>query len=179
MANSETTLSRRRFVRAVCPLVLGGLTLPQDQPGFWSEFTSEERESVGRSVMAQRVPSYLGEGFGCAEICLAASIDYLGVSRDWLDAAAVFSGGFGQGDLCGFLTGGMMAIGVAAGKLHDDRQALQEFARPRSQAYWQWWTSRGPVHCSELRTRYEGREQFVRMAQRVMVTLEGLIEPAQ
>ncbi len=179
MSSSETTLSRRSFVGAVCPFVLGGLTLPQERQGFWDPFTTEEEEAVSRSVMAQRVPSYLGEGFGCAEVCVAASVDYLGESRHWVDAAAVFSGGFGQGDLCGFLTGGMMAIGVAAGKLHGERQAMRDFARPRGQEYWNWWTARGPLHCAELRTLYEGREQFVRMAQRAMTKLETLIEPAQ
>jgi hypothetical protein len=166
--------------------MLGGLTLPrylaqgeqQDRPGFWGNFTPEEQEAIQGSEMARSIPGYLGQGLGCAEICLAASVDYLGETRDWLDAAAVFSGGFGQQDLCGFLTGGMMAIGVAAGTLHEDRAALKEFARPRAQQYWEWWTSRGPLHCSELTRMYEGREEFIRMGQRSAAKLEQLFEPA-
>jgi hypothetical protein len=150
----------------------------QDRPGFWSSFTPDERVSIDRSVMARNVSSYLGQGLGCAEICLASSVDYLGESREWLDAAAVFSGGFGQGDLCGFLTGGMMAIGIAAGRMHEDRRALREFAGPRAQAYWEWWSSRAPLRCRELRALYEGQEAFTRMAQRATAQLEHLIEPA-
>jgi hypothetical protein len=121
----------------------------------------------------------MGRGLGCAEICLAACCDYMGESDSWLDAAAVFSGGFGKGDLCGFLTGGLMAVGIAAGRLHQERAAVKQYARPLKDEYWAWWTDRGPLRCSQLRTLYEGREQFVRMAQRATAKLEELIEPAR
>ena len=71
-----------------------------------------------------------------------------------------------------------MAVGVAAGTLHEDRTAMKDFARPRGQAFWNWWSSRGPIHCSELRTLYDGNEQFTRMAQRATAKVERLIEPA-
>lgn len=187
MSTNDSAVSRRKFVGSVCPLVLGGMTLPlapalaqqQDLPGFWSAFTPDEQATIDRSQMARSIPGYLGQGLGCAEICLAASVDFLGESRDWLDAAAVFSGGLGQQDLCGFLTGGMMAIGVAAGTSFEDRTALKDFARPRAQQYWEWWTSRGPLHCRELTRLYEGREEFIRMGQRVAAKVEQLITPAQ
>ena len=35
-------------------------------------------------------------------------------AEERLSAAGVFSGGFGQGDLCGYLTGSMMTIGSDA-----------------------------------------------------------------
>lgn len=186
MGNSGCGVSRRQFVGSVCPFVLGGLSLPlvplvsgqQDRPGFWDEFAPAEREAVEGSIMAQSVPGYIGQGYGCAEICLAAAVDYLGEPSEWVNAAAVFSGGLGQRDLCGFLTGGMMAVGVAAGKLHEERTAKRDFARPRGQEYWDWWVSRGPIHCSELRALYDGSEQFMRMAQRVTAKVEQLIAPA-
>jgi hypothetical protein len=179
--------SRRKFVAAVCPVIAGGLALPhgalraqqQDLPGFWSEFTPEERATIAQSTMAQDVPSYMGQGLGCAEICLASSCKYMGVSDEWVDAAAVFSGGFGKGDLCGLLTGGLMAMGIAAGKLHEGRAELKQFARPLKDDYWDWWTARGPVHCAELRQRYDGSEEFIRMTQRAAAKVEKLIEPAR
>jgi hypothetical protein len=178
--------SRRKFVGTLCPVLAGGLAFPQalraqqqDLPGFWGEFTPQEGGMIGKSSMAQDVPNYMGKGLGCAEICLAASCKYMGVSDEWVDAAAVFSGGFGKGDLCGLLTGGLMAMGVAAGKLHEGRAELKQFARPLKDEYWDWWTSRGSVHCAELRTRYNGSEEFLRMTQRATAKVEQLIEPAR
>ncbi len=184
---SESGLSRRSFVGSVCPLIVGGLALPrlglhpaqQDLPGFWSEFTPEEQRLIGGSIMAQDVENFIGRGLGCAEICLAVSCKFMSESDEWLDAAAVFSGGFGKGDLCGFLTGGLMAVGIAAGRLHQDRAAIKQYARPLKDEYWNWWTSRGSLRCSELRTHYEGSEQFLRMAQRATTKLERLIAAAR
>ncbi len=185
--SEESRLSRRGFVGSICPLIVGGLAFPratlraqhQGQVGFWSEYTPEEQATINRSVMAQDVPNYMGKGLGCAEICLAASCKFMGVQDEWLDAAAVFSGGMGKGDLCGLLTGGLMAIGIAAGRLHEARTELKQYARPLKDEYWDWWTSRGPLHCADLRTRYEGTEQFLRMTQRAAAKVEQLIEPAR
>ncbi|UCG86311.1 MAG: C_GCAxxG_C_C family protein [Gemmatimonadota bacterium] len=184
---NATAVSRRKFFGAVCPVVAGGLAVPrsllhaqqQSQAGFWSQFTAEEQAVINSSSMALDVPNYMGQGLGCAEICLAASCEYMGVTDEWVDAAAVFSGGFGKGDLCGLLTGGLMAMGIAAGKLHQGRAELKQFARGLKDEYWDWWTSRGPVHCSELQQRYDGSEQFMRMMQRAAAKVEELIEPAR
>jgi hypothetical protein len=177
--------SRRTFLGAICPVIAGGLALGTEglpalqRPGFWNEFSPAERELIGRSSMAQDIPNYMGQGLGCAEICLAAACNYMGVSDEWVDAAAVFSGGFGKGDLCGLLTGGLMAMGIAAGKLYDSRAQLKQFARPLKDQYWDWWTARGPVHCAELRQLYGGTEQFIRMTQRAAAEVEQLIAPAR
>jgi hypothetical protein len=188
MSNHDTAaFSRRRFVGTVCPMIAGGLAFPrsllraqqQGQAGFWSEFTPEEQAVITGSSMALDVPNYMGQGLGCAEICLAASCRYMGVSDQWIDAAAVFSGGFGKGDLCGLLTGGLMAMGIAAGKLYEGRAELKQFARGLKDEYWDWWTARGPVHCAELRQLYSGSEQFTRMTQRAAAEVEHLIERAR
>jgi len=179
--------SRRKFVGTICPMIAGGLAFPhtalraqhQDLPGFWNEFTPEEQAAIENSTMAQDVPNYMGKGLGCAEICLAASCKYMGVSDEWVDAAAVFSGGFGKGDLCGLLTGGLIAMGIAAGKLNEGRAELKQFARPLKDEYWDWWALRGSVHCAELRTRYDGSEEFTRMTQRAAAKVEQLIKPAR
>lgn len=179
--------SRRSFVASLPPLLLGGLAVPcaaecltgQEKPGFWAGYSPEEQRVIGASVMAQDLTNFIGNGYGCAECALGVGLNYLGEPREKLAAAAVFSGGFSQGDLCGFVTGSMMSIGIAAGKLHKDRQAMRDFARPRSQEYWRWWVSRGPLHCSELRQQYQGSEEFLRMGQRAVAKLEELIEPAR
>ncbi len=151
----------------------------QEKPGFWGPYTPEEQKAIDASVMAQDVLNYVGHGYGCAECSYMVGLRYMGEPEERLSAAGVFSGGFSQGDLCGFLTGSMMAIGVAAGKLHKDRQAMREFSRPLAKEYWEWWESRGPLHCSGLRELYSGDEQFVRMGQRAVTKLEELIAPAR
>ncbi|MDJ0767002.1 MAG: C-GCAxxG-C-C family protein [Myxococcota bacterium] len=179
--------TRRSFIHRFSPLVVGAFGVPcvanrlvgQEKPGFWAEFSSEEQQVINGSVMAQDILNYAGHGYGCAECSYMVGLRYLGEPEERLGAAAVFSGGFGKGDLCGFLTGGMMAIGVAARKLHEDRSAMSEWARPRRDEFWEWWNSRGPVHCDELREMYEGREEFVRMGQRTAAKLEELIAPAR
>ncbi len=188
MSKHDTAaFSRRRFVGTVCPMIAGGLVFPhsllraqqQGQTGFWSEFTPEEQAVISGSSMALDIPNYMGQGLGCAEICVAASCKYMGLSDEWVDAAAVFSGGFGKGDLCGLLTGGLMAMGIAGGKLHGERAELKQFARGLKDEYWDWWTARGPMHCAELRQLYDGSEQFMRMMQRAAAKVEQLIEPAR
>ena len=180
-------LTRRRFFNTLSPLAVGCLGVPcfgkrlaaQDRPGFWSEFTPEEQRVVDSSVMAQDLTNFVGHGYGCAECSLMVGLRYLGEPEERLGAAGVFSGGFGKGDLCGFFTGAMMSIGIAARKLHEDRTAMREFSRPRSDEYWEWWQSRGPLHCSDLRELYDGSDQFLRMGQRAVVKLEELIAPAR
>ncbi len=180
-------VTRREFVGSLTPLLAGGLGLPslseglreQDKPGFWSNFTRLEERSIGASEMARDIQNYVAHGFGCAECCYVVALRYLGEPEARLDAATAFNGGLGQGDLCGMLTGGMLAIGVAAGRLHQDRTELRRRARQMSNEYWNWWLSRGPVHCSELRVMYESGEEFLRMAQRAVATVEHLIQVAR
>ncbi len=131
----------------------------QDKPGFWSNFTPQEQRIIDASIMARDIQNYAGHGFGCAERCYIVALRYLGEPEARLEAATVFNGGLGQGDLCGMLTGGMLGIGVAAGKLHQDRTERRRRARQMSNEYWKWWLSRGPVHCSELRRMYQGGEE--------------------
>jgi len=57
--------------------------------------------------------------------------------------------------------------------------AMKEFARPLKDEYWSWWTARGPLRCSELRTRYEGSVEFMRMTQRAVAKVEDLIRAAR
>ncbi len=115
-------LTRRRFFHTLTPVAAGCLGVPclgkrlfaQDKPGFWSEYSPEEQRAVDSSVMAQDMTNFAGHGFGCAECSLGVGLNYLGEPQEKLASAAVFSGGFGKGDLCGFFTGAMMSIGIAA-----------------------------------------------------------------
>jgi len=90
-------------------------------------------------------------------------------------AAAGFGGGMGRRDLCGLLTGGIMTIGFAGGKIHDNRDSMRGYVRAATGEYWSWWESRAPLHCRELRDQYNGTTEYLRMCKRVAVKLEDLI----
>jgi hypothetical protein len=70
-----------------------------------------------------------------------------------------------------------MAIGFAAGERYSDRSEVHKVGRELSNAYWDWWISRGDVHCFGSNTTHEGSEEFVRMCQRAAVRVEQLIRP--
>ena len=178
---------RRRFIHSLSGLAVGSTLLTtlieaqepvQQGRKFRDPFDDGEAEAVRISVMAQDMASSMGQGYSCAELMLKVSLRFLGKPDDYLHAAAAFGGGLGQGDLCGFLTGGMMAIGFAAGMMESDLTALHQNARERGNEYWSWWQELGPNHCAALREEYEGAEEFLRVGQRAAVKIEALIEPA-
>jgi len=179
--------TRRRFMGSVSCLVLGGSWIhripsvpiqEKQKRTFRQPFSSEEKKIIGQSSMANNIESYLDKRYSCAEAIFSVSLEALGCPENWVHASASFGGGLGRGDLCGLLTGGMMAIGVAGGKLHQDRDAMKQWVRQKSDAYWAWWETWGPVHCRQLRTQYEGREEFLMMSQRVAAKMETIIQPA-
>jgi hypothetical protein len=201
MAASD--VSRRRFIGAlpltvlVAPAVLGGSEpgLEMEAPdflggpprtgpagdqqvpklGFSQDFTQEEAAAVAASPMAGIIAGLNGQGYPCSEMMLLAALRRFHLPEDHLDAAAVFGGGVGKRDLCGFLTGGLMAIGVAAGTRYADRRQLHTVGRRASNAYWDWWLTRGDLHCMGPLTTHETTEEFVRMAQRSAVKLEEVM----
>jgi len=194
---SGSAVSRRRFVSALpltvlaTPTVLSGRDsrpeasgdfqpqpILQDQrqgPGFIGPFSDEEATVVAASSMAQEIAGLNGQGYPCSEMILLAALRRFGLPENHLDAAAVFGGGAGKKDLCGLLTGGLMAIGLAAGRKTSDRERVHQIGRTASNAYWDWWMSRGDVHCMGSGTAHETSEEYVRMCQRAAVQLETVI----
>jgi C_GCAxxG_C_C family probable redox protein len=178
---------RRQFLHSLSGLVIGSsilttLVQTQDQvqqgQRFRDPFDSRELEQIQNSVMAGDITASMGQGFSCAELILRVSLRFLKKPEEYLHASAAFGGGLGQGDLCGFLTGGMMAIGFAAGMMESDLRALHSNARERGSEYWKWWQEWGPLHCSDLRQQYNGTEEFLRLGQRAAMKIESLIESA-
>jgi hypothetical protein len=84
------------------------------KPGFNAPFTPEEAEKIAASPMAREIAALMGRGLSCAEMSLLAALRALALPESHLGAAGVFGGGVGKGDLCGFLTGSLMAFGLAA-----------------------------------------------------------------
>ncbi len=127
---------------------------------------------MAASPLAQAVAGLMGEGYPCSEMMLLAGLQRFGLPRAHLDAAAVFGGGIGKRDLCGFLTGGLMTLGFLAGEKYTDRQLVHQAGRRASNTYWEWWVSRGDQHCMGYGTDHEDSADFLRMAQRAAVKLD-------
>ena len=146
------------------------------KPGFSAPFTPEEAERMAASPMAREIAALMGRGLSCAELSLLAALRFLGLPDSHLGAAGVFGGGVGKGDLCGFLTGSLMAFGLAASARYaTDRAEMRRVARAMSNEYWDWWLSRGDLHCAILRPTYDGSEDFLRMAQRTALKAEEVL----
>lgn len=185
---SSSRISRRSFVNAI-PLtvllpspLLGQEAKPDSSQedtrlGFSGEFTAAEAKLVASSAMAKEIAGLNGQGYPCSEMILLAALRFMRLPEKHLDAAAVWGGGVGKRDMCGLLAGGLMAIGFAAGEKHSDRSEVHRVGRELSNAYWDWWISRGDVHCFGSNTTHENSEEFVRMCQRTAVRLEQLIRP--
>jgi len=109
------------------------------------------------------------------------SLRYLGQPEEILNVAGGFGGGLGQGDLCGLLTGGMMAIGLSAGMIHKERSEFSRYGKKIYKEYWDWWVSCALLHCSELRPKIVRGESnlYISMCRRVAAKMEGLIKPAK
>jgi len=191
---STSGISRRRFVSALPLTVLAAPStlsacgaepesgeepqpiLQSQGPGFIGPFSEAETAAVAASPMAQEIARLNGTGYPCSEMILLAALRRFDLPENHLDAAAVFGGGVGKGDLCGLLTGGLMAIGLAAGEKYADRAEVHRVGREASDTYWDWWITRGDLHCMGAGTTHETSEEYVRMCQRTAVRLEAVIE---
>jgi len=178
---------RRRFLTQSSLLALGaGFSIdsliaqtPQKQaPILLKELTPSELELVEASSMAMELESCFSS-YSCAESSLLVALRYLGKPEELVWAAGGFGGGLGHGDLCGFLTGGMMAIGFQAGSLSVERKEAKKHCRQLVKKYWQAWTSMAPLHCSEILERREGDGACTRLGCLASAKLQSLLEPTR
>ncbi len=190
---SDSGISRRRFVSALPLTVLAAPSalsaceaqgesaeeprpiLQTQGPGFIGPFSEDEAAAVAASPLAREIASLNGRGYPCSEMILLAALRRFDLPENHLDAAAVFGGGVGKRDLCGLLTGGLMAIGFAAGRKYPDRAQAHQVGRAASNAYWDWWLTRGDLHCMGYGTAHETSQEFVRMCQRTAAKLEAVM----
>ena len=62
------------------------------------------------------VRSMFSEGFGCSQVCLSELSDDVGFDRtDAYKISALFSGGAFSGEMCGAVSGCLMALGMKYG----------------------------------------------------------------
>jgi hypothetical protein len=112
----------------------------------------DEKKWIDDSTLAKDIQNYFGKGLSCAESLFLVSLRHLGKPEEWVWAAAGFGGGMYNRDLCGFLTGGIMALGCASGALKMPRKEAKEYCGGLVKQYWDWWGLQAPYRCAELRT---------------------------
>ncbi|NIM57489.1 MAG: hypothetical protein GTO16_00900 [Candidatus Aminicenantes bacterium] len=195
MKKSEILIMpRREFIASASFLAIGGqlfgmssLSFQSEQapPELKEELTPEELKIVEKSVIAKNLKNYFIKGYSCAESLLLVSLRFLGKPEELVWVASGFGGGLYQKDLCGFLTSGVMAIGLSSGMLKKQRLEGKEHCKQNLKQYWQYWTSMAPLHCSEIRKEdatSKGDPEYKvcrRLGQLAAVKIEELIKPAK
>jgi hypothetical protein len=181
-------IPRREFIASASFLVLGarlfGMSPFSSQSAqaaqeLKEELTPEEIKIVERSMMAKDLESYFHEGYSCAESLLLVSLRFLGKPEELVWLASGFGGGLYHKDLCGFLTSGVMAVGLSAGMLKKERAEAKEYCKQKVNEYWKWWTSMAPLDCSEIRKEGTSSKVCRRLGQLASAEIEELIKPAK
>ncbi|UCC39166.1 MAG: C_GCAxxG_C_C family protein [Candidatus Aminicenantes bacterium] len=177
-------LGRREFISLIPGAILGSrvshrsLFSPyssQTNQNLREELTPGELKRVEKSVLAQDIKNYFREGYSCAESLLKVSLKFLRKPEDLVWAACGFGGGMYQKDLCGFLTSGIMVIGLSAGMLKKERKESKEICIQFVEQYWKWWASQAPLHCSEIRKPTTNPKVCSRLSLLASAKIEELI----
>jgi C_GCAxxG_C_C family probable redox protein len=140
------------------------------------ELSEEESMVVERSSMAKDLMNYFGKGYSCAESILMVSLRYLDLSEDLVWAACGFGGGMGKRDLCGLLTGGIMALGFASGTIQEERGEAKRLCGTEVDKYWKWWQSQAPLKCQDIRAPGTSSKVCVRLGRLAAAEVEFLIK---
>jgi hypothetical protein len=187
-------MPRRKFIASASFLAVGGRLFgvssissqsAQVAQELKKELTPEELKIVEESIMAKDLNNYFIKGYSCAESLLMVSLKFLGKSEELVWLASGFGGGLYHKDLCGFLTSGVMAIGLSSGMLKMERIEGKEHCLQKLNQYWEWWTSIAPLHCSEIRKEETNSKEETdyrvcqRLGQLAAVKIEELITPAK
>jgi len=181
----DLKLSRRSFFSCASGFMLGSCFLDfaplrlYEEVSFQElkeELTPEEQKLFEKSNMAQDLMNYFGKGYSCAESLFMVSLRFLKEPEDLVWVASGFGGGMYHKDLCGFLTSGIMAIGLRADMLEKDKKGKKDFVKNSVNQYWEWWTSQAPLHCSEIRKKGTSSKVCRRLGQLSAAKIEELIK---
>ncbi len=126
-------------------------------PDLREALSPEELEAAAKSAMSVDLDNYWHKGYSCAESGLMVALRFMKKPEDLVWVAGGFGGGMGQQDLCGFLTAGIMAIGLHVGSRKLDANEAKRLCGSKTGEYWAWWAATAPLHCRDIR---EGRRDF-------------------
>jgi hypothetical protein len=184
----QLEIPRRVFVSSI-PGILFGVGLLsqsaysyeniQEKPELKEELTPEELKWVEHSSMARDLPNYFGKGYSCAESLFMVSLRFLKKPEELVWVAAGFGGGMYHKDLCGFLTAGIMAIGLSSGLLNKERREAKDHCGEQVKEYWKWWQTKSPLRCADIRTEGTSSSVCRRLGQIATAKTEDLIKTAK
>ena len=96
-------------------------------------------------AMSEEAVKLHGEGFNCAQCVLSAAGSYTGLDAETARRiAAGFGGGVRSGEICGAISGAVMALGL----LQEDKRAVAVLAHDCVEAFRKQY---GCVRCLELK----------------------------
>lgn len=145
------------------------------RPDLARELSPEERDSASGSRMVAHALQLRREGgYNCAELILSAAVRTYDLPPRTGEAAAAFGAGVGHGELCGFLTGASMALGVVAFRNGGERAEVKQRLKGWNEALWAWWKIRAPLDCRELRPHCD-KAGFENMLTRVCLQVEAIV----
>ena len=92
------------------------------------------------------------QGFDCAQTVFSAFAEELGLDEETaLKIASGFGGGMHQGDMCGCVTGGLMALGLKYGWCEEGDAVGKDLMNRKAQEYERRFRERlGGLRCREL-----------------------------
>jgi len=135
------SLDRRDFLGMTCSCL--GLLAAS---GLSAESLSEGEEKS----MADMTLQHLTQGYWSADSLLLSAAKHLKKSEDYVQLAVGFGGGIQQKDLCGFLTGGVMAIGLFAGATRGNDKPARQKCHKLTKEYMAWWKERHALKCKDI-----------------------------
>lgn len=167
-------LSRRGFLQTIAGGVMGTSLVGVAELPRVSRFQEIEEEKAGK-LADELEANFTKRGFSCAESIFRAAVTTYGESEKLVRLATPFSGGMGQGDLCGFLSGGVLAIGLLFGRTKPEENEKKGRCISLASEYYKWWNGNFPLHCADIR-KFGGKEMCTQNGRKAARYLEGLIK---
>lgn len=136
--------NRREFLGLSCACL--GALAALDLKAFQA---AAEGQAAGS--MVDWTQQHLKEGFWSADSLFLSAVKYLKQPEDLVRIATGFGGGMLQKDLCGYVTGGVMAIGLFSGAAKGNDKASREKCGRLVKEYTGWWAKSYSLHCGDIK----------------------------
>ncbi len=166
-------MKRREFMGKSCACLGGVLAL--EAAGLRAQTAPAATSAPGAGTMAAATAQHLDAGFWSSDSLFLSALKHLKQPEDLVRISTPFMGGMVKKDLCGFLTGGYMAIGLCAGvKDGADKEGRKRCAL-LAREYYEWWTKNYPLHCAEI-NKPEAECNFKLMARQASDFLQAMFD---
>lgn len=115
---------------------------------------------------------HLTQGYWSADSLLLSALKYLKKPEETVAAATGFGGGMGRKDLCGYVTGGVMCIGLFCGAAKGNDKAGRQKCQRLTKEYLDWWAQTWPLRCGDIKQPCD----FKLMGAKASEFLQGVFE---